>query len=322
MLLRIASPRARSRSGQTVAVIGEAGEAVPDAGTPEGQRGRGGSGRRRRRPSRARRRRQQSRGAASGDASASRRPRQGLAARAADGARARDRARHGDRHRPRRARRRRGRRARASRRRPRRPPPRLSPPARSSAIPLTSIRKTIARRLTAAWQVPVFQLTVSADMTRANALIERSRELDPDVRVTVTDLIARSARGRSMRHPDVNVQLHRRRAPALPVGEHRPRRRGAAGPRRARHPLAPSGSRSPRSRAARGDLVEPRARRAAQAAGSRGRHLHDLEPRHVRRRAVHRRPQPAAGGDPRGRRDRRPAGRARRRGRRPADDDA
>ena len=43
---------------------------------------------------------------------------------------------------------------------------------------------------------------------------------------------------------------------------------------------------------------------AAPAGGSRGRHVHDLEPRHVRRRAVHRRAQPAAGRDPRGRRDR------------------
>ncbi len=34
------------------------------------------------------------------------------------------------------------------------------------SVPLTNIRKTIARRLTAAWQAPVFQLTVSADMTR------------------------------------------------------------------------------------------------------------------------------------------------------------
>src|SRR5216684_1787467 len=37
-------------------------------------------------------------------------------------------------------------------------------------VPLTSIRRTIARRLTEAWQVPVFELQVSADMTRANAL--------------------------------------------------------------------------------------------------------------------------------------------------------
>jgi pyruvate dehydrogenase E2 component (dihydrolipoamide acetyltransferase) len=73
-------------------------------------------------------------------------------------------------------------------------------------VPLTSIRKTIARRLTAAWQAPVFQLTVSADMTRANELVARARELNPDVRITVTDLLAKVCAQALMRHRDVNVQ--------------------------------------------------------------------------------------------------------------------
>jgi pyruvate dehydrogenase E2 component (dihydrolipoamide acetyltransferase) len=75
------------------------------------------------------------------------------------------------------------------------------------SIPLTKIRKTIARRLTAAWQVPVFQLTVSVDMTQANALVERSRELNPDVRVTVTDLLAKVCAQALMRHREVNAQF-------------------------------------------------------------------------------------------------------------------
>src|SRR6476469_1000232 len=74
------------------------------------------------------------------------------------------------------------------------------------SVPLTKIRKTIARRLTAAWQAPVFQLTVSADMTRANELVARVRELNPDVRVTVTDLLAKVCAQALMRHRDVNVQ--------------------------------------------------------------------------------------------------------------------
>src|SRR3977135_2474677 len=69
--------------------------------------------------------------------------------------------------------------------------------------PLTNIRKTIARRLTAAWQAPVFQLTSSADMARANELVARSRELNPDVRVTVTDLLAKVCAQALMRHRDV-----------------------------------------------------------------------------------------------------------------------
>jgi pyruvate dehydrogenase E2 component (dihydrolipoamide acetyltransferase) len=75
------------------------------------------------------------------------------------------------------------------------------------SIPHTTIRKTIARRLTAAWEVPVFVLTLSIDMGPANALIERSRKLNPDVRVTVTDLLAKVCAQALHRHPDVNVQF-------------------------------------------------------------------------------------------------------------------
>jgi pyruvate dehydrogenase E2 component (dihydrolipoamide acetyltransferase) len=80
-------------------------------------------------------------------------------------------------------------------------------PGEAESVRLTNTRRTIARRLTEAWQVPVFQLTVSAEMTRANALIARSRELDPDVRATVTDLIVRVCASALQRHPDVNVQF-------------------------------------------------------------------------------------------------------------------
>jgi pyruvate dehydrogenase E2 component (dihydrolipoamide acetyltransferase) len=81
-----------------------------------------------------------------------------------------------------------------------------APPAEVESVPLTSVRKTIARRLTAAWQAPVFQLTVSADMTRSNALVAKARELNPDVRITVTDVLTKVAAQALMRHRDVNVQ--------------------------------------------------------------------------------------------------------------------
>src|SRR4051812_48909772 len=84
--------------------------------------------------------------------------------------------------------------------------PAAVPSGEIESVPLTSIRKTIARRLTAAWQAPVFQLTVSADMTRANDLVARARELNPDVRITVTDLLAKVCAQALMRHRDVNVQ--------------------------------------------------------------------------------------------------------------------
>jgi pyruvate dehydrogenase E2 component (dihydrolipoyllysine-residue acetyltransferase) len=60
--------------------------------------------------------------------------------------------------------------------------------------------------LTQAWEVPAFQLTVSADMTLANELVERARELNPGVRVTVTDLLTKLSAQALMRHRDMNVQ--------------------------------------------------------------------------------------------------------------------
>jgi pyruvate dehydrogenase E2 component (dihydrolipoamide acetyltransferase) len=73
--------------------------------------------------------------------------------------------------------------------------------------PLTNVRRTIARRLTQAWTVPAFTLTVSVDMTRANEVVAKQRELYPDVRVTVTDLLTRVCAQALMRHRDINVQF-------------------------------------------------------------------------------------------------------------------
>jgi pyruvate dehydrogenase E2 component (dihydrolipoamide acetyltransferase) len=73
--------------------------------------------------------------------------------------------------------------------------------------PLTSIRKTIARRLTQAWTVPAFQLTVDVDMTRADLLVQAQRELNPGVRITVTDLLTKLCGQALMRHRDMNVQF-------------------------------------------------------------------------------------------------------------------
>jgi pyruvate dehydrogenase E2 component (dihydrolipoamide acetyltransferase) len=74
-------------------------------------------------------------------------------------------------------------------------------------VPLTPIRRTIARRLTEAWEIPVFQLVLSADMEAVNQLVERRRELDPDERVTVTDVLVKVCAAALMRHRSVNVQF-------------------------------------------------------------------------------------------------------------------
>ncbi len=53
----------------------------------------------------------------------------------------------------------------------------------------------------------MFVLTVSVDMGPANQLIERARELNPDERITVTDLLTKVCAQALQRHPDVNVQF-------------------------------------------------------------------------------------------------------------------
>ncbi len=85
--------------------------------------------------------------------------------------------------------------------------PAATPPGEVERRELTSIRRTIARRLTEAWQVPVFQLVVGAEMTRANELLAHVRDRNPDLRVTVTDLLTKICATALMRHRDVNVQF-------------------------------------------------------------------------------------------------------------------
>jgi len=76
-------------------------------------------------------------------------------------------------------------------------------------IQLTSTRKTIARRLTEAWQAPVFQLTVTADMTRANELRERlvERLREGETKPTVSDLLTKVSAAALVRHPAVNAHF-------------------------------------------------------------------------------------------------------------------
>jgi pyruvate dehydrogenase E2 component (dihydrolipoyllysine-residue acetyltransferase) len=74
-------------------------------------------------------------------------------------------------------------------------------------VALTSVRRTIARRLTEAWEIPVFQLVLSADMDAVNHFVERRRELDPEERVTVTDVLVKVCAAALMRHRAVNAQF-------------------------------------------------------------------------------------------------------------------
>jgi pyruvate dehydrogenase E2 component (dihydrolipoamide acetyltransferase) len=83
-------------------------------------------------------------------------------------------------------------------------------------VELTSTRKTIARRLTEAWQAPVFQLTVTADATELVATRERMVELmrEGDTKPTVSDVLTRLVASALVRHAPVNAnfvdgKLHR-----------------------------------------------------------------------------------------------------------------
>ena len=85
--------------------------------------------------------------------------------------------------------------------------PAAATPTEPEVEPLTSIRKTIARRLTKAWEAPVFQISMSADMTRAQEVRERHVELtrEGEAKPTVSDVLTKACAVALMRHPPVNA---------------------------------------------------------------------------------------------------------------------
>jgi pyruvate dehydrogenase E2 component (dihydrolipoamide acetyltransferase) len=97
--------------------------------------------------------------------------------------------------------------------------PSAAPTAAAAAVPsgsepqgevqveqLSSMRKTIARRLTEAWQAPVFQLGVAADMERAQAVRSKLVELHAEgAKPTLSDLLTKVCAAALMRHRAVNA---------------------------------------------------------------------------------------------------------------------
>ena len=82
-----------------------------------------------------------------------------------------------------------------------------APEGEVEVVKLTSTRKTIARRLTEAWQAPVFQLGVSADMTEVLALRERLVDWleEGDAKPTVNDVLTKLVGVALGRHRAVNA---------------------------------------------------------------------------------------------------------------------
>jgi pyruvate dehydrogenase E2 component (dihydrolipoamide acetyltransferase) len=96
-------------------------------------------------------------------------------------------------------------------------------PAEPEVVELTSVRRTIARRLTQAWEAPVFQISMSADMTRAQELRERLVALmrEGDTKPTVSDVLTKVCAAALMRYRDVNAHYADekvRRFPTANVG--------------------------------------------------------------------------------------------------------
>jgi pyruvate dehydrogenase E2 component (dihydrolipoyllysine-residue acetyltransferase) len=79
--------------------------------------------------------------------------------------------------------------------------------AGSETVKLTSLRRTIARRLSEAWQAPHFAISMSADMRRAIDLRERlvAETQEGDARPTHTDVLAKLSAVALLRHPAVNA---------------------------------------------------------------------------------------------------------------------
>ena len=86
-------------------------------------------------------------------------------------------------------------------------------------VELTSTRRTIARRLSEAWQAPVFQLTVTADATELVATRERMIELlrEGETKPTVSDVLTRVVASALIRHRAVNAHFVDGRVLRYPV---------------------------------------------------------------------------------------------------------
>jgi pyruvate dehydrogenase E2 component (dihydrolipoamide acetyltransferase) len=80
-------------------------------------------------------------------------------------------------------------------------------PREVEVVPLTSLRRTIARRLTEAWEAPVFQISMSPDMTRALAVRVRLVELGDTPKPTISDLLTKVAAAALIRHRAVNAHF-------------------------------------------------------------------------------------------------------------------
>jgi pyruvate dehydrogenase E2 component (dihydrolipoamide acetyltransferase) len=85
----------------------------------------------------------------------------------------------------------------------------VSERGRVEVVQLNQMRKTIARRMTEAWEAPAFQVSMSADMTASirlrEALLERVQE--GGMRPTYSDILTKIVALALMRHRDMNAHF-------------------------------------------------------------------------------------------------------------------
>jgi pyruvate dehydrogenase E2 component (dihydrolipoamide acetyltransferase) len=81
------------------------------------------------------------------------------------------------------------------------------PSGEVETIPLTGMRKAIARRMMEAWEAPAFQITMTADMTAAIRLREAlvARMGEGDAKPTYSDILTKICAVALMRHRAVNA---------------------------------------------------------------------------------------------------------------------
>ena len=88
-------------------------------------------------------------------------------------------------------------------------PPTAARPTEVEVVKLNQMRKTIARRMTEAWEAPAFQISMSADMSASirlrEALLERM--LEGGVRPTYSDILTKIVALALMRHRDMNAHF-------------------------------------------------------------------------------------------------------------------
>jgi len=84
-----------------------------------------------------------------------------------------------------------------------------APTGEVEVVKLNQMRKTIARRMTEAWEAPAFQISVSADMTGSVRLREAllAQVKEGGVRPTYSDILTKVVALALMRHRDVNAHF-------------------------------------------------------------------------------------------------------------------